>query len=159
MRLQLRGLGLTVADDLRTWAKRTEAWAAARPPLLDVARAEVWGERGPYRIVWAPLAQPDTDPRMEYLGQVTAFYNVGEVVGEVIVSLVKDRPLGRGRLYADIQVHPAHRRRGLVTWMMDEAEVRFGRRFIAGPRIGLHHSNDAEAFWQARERATLRSTR
>lgn len=159
MRLQLRGLGLPVADDPRTWAKRTEAWAAARPPLLDVTRAEVWGERGPYRLVYAPMREKDTDPRMEFLGQVTAFYGNGEVVGEVIVSLVKNRPPGNGRLNADFQVHPAHRRRGLVTWMLDAAEARFGRRFIAGPRIGLHHSADAEAFWQARERAARRPPR
>ena len=121
----------------------------ARP--LDVAakaKAQQTKQVGRYRLELLPWSVQHPDPK-HHDYRIEAFLH-DKSVGVLLVSLH-----GRKLSAAEIDVDPAHRRRGLASAMFDWAEQLSGRMAVPSPEDSEELfedrlSEDAQRFWEAR---------
>ncbi|MFG1847361.1 GNAT family N-acetyltransferase [Micromonospora carbonacea] len=110
-----------------------------------------WNDYDAVAAVWTTAGR-DVVPRPELEAKLTRdpeLFLVGEAHGDV-VAVVLGAYDGRRGWFLRLAVHPAHRRRGIASRMVDELERRFTA--LGCPRVNLLVMPDNEAglrFWQA----------
>lgn len=110
-----------------------------------------WSDYDAVAAVWTAAGR-DVVPRAELAAKLTRdpeLFLVGEARGDV-VAVVLGTYDGRRGWILRLAVHPAHRRRGIASRLVDELERRFAA--LGCPRVNLLVMPDNAAglrFWQA----------
>jgi 8-oxo-dGTP pyrophosphatase MutT (NUDIX family)/GNAT superfamily N-acetyltransferase len=124
----------SVADDPARWEYRQGEWDANQPAIHQTRPV------GDYVMHAEPYDTEDDFQRIHVLSPE------GRYVGQ---GYFGDHPYRPGYLEGASEVHPEHRRRGIATGMYNFAEELRGK----PTRPATSHTDDAEAFWQARQQS------